>query len=257
MRIVMSAKTTLIQALTIVTVVLTSPVVLAQHSTVDPDAVQLLRKMTEFSGNLKGFSVSTQVTLEVLLDNGQRVDIDVSSGVVVRRPNKVFAERHGDGIGQSFYYDGETLTLYSPNQGVYATQPAPGTIEEMLDYTRESLGLIIPISDLVYRNAFAILMEGVTFAVVFGQTTINGVSCTQLAFRRPDVDFQVWVADGDKPYPCKYGVTDTSSPQLVSTVTVTDDWIFNPDVDDETFQFIPSQGAQSTTFLPYEIHSEN
>ena len=61
--------------------------------------------------------------------------------MIVSRPNKLHAERKGDLIDQTFYYDGKTLTLYNPSDKVYATEPAPGTIEELLDYARESLGL--------------------------------------------------------------------------------------------------------------------
>ena len=36
---------------------------------------------------------------------------------------------------------------------------------------------------------------------------INGVECDFLAFRKDEVDFQIWIAQGDKPYPCKFVVT--------------------------------------------------
>ena len=79
--------------------------------------------------------------------------------------------------------------------------PAPGTIEGTLDFVRDSLGLIIPISDLVYSNAFPLLMQDVTFAAVVGKAFIGGVKCDHLLFSRPGVDFQVWVADSGKPLP--------------------------------------------------------
>ena len=138
----------------------------AQASSVDPAAVETLRRMTDYTAKLQGFSVHTQNTLEDLLDSGQRIDFDVAADVVVRRPNQLHARRVGELIDQDFYYDGESLTLHSPSDGVYATGPAPKTIEELLDYGREELGLIIPVSDLVYRNSFAILIEDVTSAVV-------------------------------------------------------------------------------------------
>lgn len=236
---------------------LSSPVLMAQPSAVDTTAVKTLKSMTEFVAQLQGFSATTQVTLEDLLDNGQRIDLDVFTNVVVQRPNRIRANRIGENVSQSFYYDGSTLTLHDPVKNVYATQAAPKTIEEVLDYTRESLGLIIPVSDLVYRNAFEILMKDVTFATVIGQANVGGVSCTHLAFRRPDVDFQVWVATGEQPFPCKYVVTDTSTPELVSTVTVMDNWTFNPPVDETVFQFEAPEGARSISFLPLDSGSEN
>ena len=134
--------------------------------------------------------------------------------MIVSRPNKLRAERKGDLIDQIFYYDGKTLTLYNPSDKVYATEPAPGTIEELFIHVYESLGFVVPISDLVYRNAFPLLMQDVTFAAVVGKSFIGGVKCDHLLFSRPGVDFQVWVADSGQPLPRKYVVTDTSTPAL-------------------------------------------
>ena len=167
----------------------------AQTPAVDPAATQILKRMTDYLGSLRQFSVRTQNTLEDLLDSGQRVDHEISASVLVSRPNKLRAERIGDVISQVFYYDGKTLTLYNPSDKVYATEPAPETIEEVLDFARESLGLTVPAADLVYRNAFPLLMKDVTFAALVGKAVIGGVKCDHLLFSRPGVDFQVWVAD--------------------------------------------------------------
>lgn len=222
---------------------------------VDPAATQILKRMTDYLGSLKQFSVHTQNTLEDLLDSGHRVDFDVSASVIVSRPNKLRAERRGDLIDQIFYYDGKTLTLYNPSDKVYATEPAPGTIEELLDHARESLGLTVPAADLVYRNAFPLLMQDVTFAVVVGKAVINGVKCDHLLFSRPGVDFQVWVADGGRPLPHKYVVTDTGTPALVSITTVMSDWNVAPGVSDSRFTFVPPKGTKQITFMPLETRS--
>ena len=91
---------------------------------VDPAAVQILQRMTDHLGSLKQFSVHTQNTLEDLLVSGHRVDFDISAKVIIRRPNRLRAERKGDMTDQIFYYNGKTLTLYNPSDKVYATDPA-------------------------------------------------------------------------------------------------------------------------------------
>ena len=181
----------------------------AQAPAVDPVAVQILQRMTNYLVSLQQFTVHTQTTLEDLLESGHRVDFDISANVIVSRPNKLRAERRGDLVDQVFYYDGKTLTLHNPSDKVYATEPAPGTIEELLDFARESLGLIVPVADLVYRNAFPLLMQDVNFAKVVDKAVIGGVKCDHLVFSRPGVDFQVWVAADGRPLPYKYVVTDT------------------------------------------------
>lgn len=240
--------------------VLTLPVTVSaearpQTPAVDAAATQILKRMTDYLGSLQQFSVSTQNTLEDVLDSGQRVDFDISASVIVSRPNKLRAERKGDLIDQIFYYNGKTLTLYNPSDKVYATVPAPGTIEEMLSFAHTSLGLGIPADDLVYRNAFPLLMQDVTSAMVVGKAVIGGVKCDHLAFRRPGVDFQIWVADGGHPLPCKYVVTDTGTPARVSITTVMSDWNVAPGVADARFSFVPPKGTKPVTFLPLETSS--
>ena len=221
----------------------------AQAPAVDPAATKILKRTTDYLGSLKQFSVHTQNTLEDLLDSGQRVDFDVSANVIISRPNKLRAERKGDVISQTFYYNGKTLTLYNPTDKVYATEPAPGTIEGTLDYTRESLGIIVPAADLVYRNAYSLLMQEVTLAKVVDKAVIGGVKCDHLLFSRPGVDFQVWVADTGKPLPYKYVVTDTGTPARLSVVTVISNWNVAPAVPDAQFTFVPPQGAKKIIFM--------
>ena len=241
-------------ALLVVTATVSSEVQ-AQSPAVDPAATQILQRMTDYLSSLKQFSVHTQTTLEDLLESGHRVDFDISASVIISRPNKLRSERRGELIDQAFYYDGKTLTLYNSSDKVYATEPAPGTIEELLDFARESLGLIVPVSDLVYSYAFPLLMEDVTFAVVVGKTVINGVQCDHLLFSRPGVDFQVWVADGGKPLPIKYVVTDTGTPARVSITTVMSDWNVAPAVGDDRVTFVPPKGAKQITFMPLQTSS--
>ena len=227
----------------------------AQTPAVDPAATKILQRMTDYVGSLKQFSVHTENTLEDVLASGQRVDVGVSANVIVSRPNKLRAERKGDLISQTFYYDGKTLTLYNPSDKVYATEPAPGTIEGVLDFARESLGLTVPVADLVYRDAFTLLMQEVTFAAVVGKAVIGGVKCDHVVFSRPGVDFQVWVADSGRPLPRKYVVTDTGTPARLSITTVMSEWNVAPAVADARFTFVPPQGAKRIAFIPREPNS--
>jgi hypothetical protein len=220
----------------------------AQPPSVDPAATRILRQMTDHLAGSQMFSVNTQNTLEDFLESGHRIDMDVCASVVVRRPDKLQAKRMGEILDQVFYYDGKSLTLFNPSAKVYSTKPAPATIEQTLDFARESLGLIVPAADLVYRNAFSLLMQEVTLAVVIGETMINGVKCTHLLFSKPGVDFQVWVAQDGQPLPYKYVVTDTIARLSISTVM--SDWNLKPDVDDTRFIFLAPQDAKPIDFMP-------
>ena len=227
----------------------------AQAPSVDPEAVELLRRTTEWVANQQQFSVAAQSTFEDVLESGHRVDYELSGTAIVSRPNKLRTERHGLHISQIFHYDGETLTLHNPADGVYATVSAPGTIDEMFWYAYDSLGIGVPISDLMHANPFPLLMEGVTLAAVIGQEVIDGVVCHHLLFSRPGVDFQIWVADSGPPMPLKYVVTDTETPEFLSISTFISNWNLAPTVHDSLFTFVPPEGTTAITFLKADATS--
>jgi hypothetical protein len=224
----------------------------AQAPAVDPAAVQKLQRMSQFLDSLQRFSVETQSTLEDLHESGHRVDFDVSANVTVARPNRLRAMRTGSVMDQRLYYDGKTLTLFNPAEKVFATEAAPPTVEKMIDFARETIGILLPAADLLYRNAFPLLSQDLRLAVVVGKAVIGGVRCDHLLFSRPGADFQVWIAEGPRPWPHKYVVTDTSTPALLSIATVLSDWKVLPAVDDAMFRFVPPKGAQQIRFLSVE-----
>jgi hypothetical protein len=218
---------------------------------VDPAALQILKSMTDYMDGLQQFSVTTQSTIEDLHASGHRVDVDLRAQVTVKRPNKLRAVRIGETMSQSFYYDGKTLTLYVPVERIYATQPAPETVEGAVTLARETVGIVFPASDLVYRKAYPLLTQGLTVAAVVGKAVVDGVTCHHLLFSRPGADFQVWVEEGTRPLPRKYVVTETDTPTLLSVRTVLTDWNEAPAVDDAQFTFVPPPGTSATRFIPY------
>ncbi|MCK7505341.1 MAG: DUF2092 domain-containing protein [Desulfobacterales bacterium] len=108
-----------------------------------------------------------------MLDSGQKIQFDHTVKVSVERPNKLRAERTGDLVDQVFYYDGKSLTLHNPHGKYYATIAAPGTLEEMLDFAREKLDVVAPAGDLLYKNAYDILMQDVTSGFVVGKGVVE------------------------------------------------------------------------------------
>jgi hypothetical protein len=224
----------------------------AQAPAVDPVAVQTLKRMTDFLDGLKQFSVNAQIVVEEMHFSGHRVDYDMSANTTIKRPNKMRAVRTGELTNQRFFYDGKTMTAYNPDKKVYAIEKAPDTIEKVITFTRETAGVLLPAADLIYRNAFPLMMQDVTLAVVVGKAVVGGVRCDHLLFSRPEVDFQVWVAEGKQPWPRKYVVTETATPEKLAITAFLSNWNTAPAVDDAQFTFVPPKGAQAISFTQLE-----
>ena len=223
---------------------------LAQAPGIDPQAQAIVKKSTDYLAGLKQFSVDTQSTIEVVLQSGQKLQFDNGASASVQRPNKLVARRKGDLVNQVFYYNGKTLSLYNPDDKYYATVAAPDTVEAMLDYARESLDVIVPAGDLLYRNAFEILMGDVKSGFVVGKAVVAGVRCDHLAFRNADVDWQIWIEEGAKPLPRKFVITSTQVAGAPQFAVVMTSWDTAPKLAEAMFAFAPSKDAKKIDFLP-------
>jgi hypothetical protein len=220
-----------------------------QFSAVEPKASQLLRKMSDYLGGLEQFSVQTENALDVILRSGQKIQFVTPAECSIQRPNKLRADRKGDIVNQEFYYDGKTLTLYNPDQKYYATVDAPSTIEKTLDFARESLDVYAPAGDFLYKNVYEILMDDVVSGFHVGLSVVDGVKCNHLAFRGNEVDWQIWIEDGDKPLPKKFVITTkwmTGAPQFTVLVK---SWNLSPKLTEDMFTFVPPEGVQRIDFI--------
>ncbi|MFN9029264.1 MAG: DUF2092 domain-containing protein [Betaproteobacteria bacterium] len=222
----------------------------AQPAGISPEAQRLLKASTDFLASQREFSAETRNTLEVVLKSGQKIEFNHVARMSAQRPNKLRAERTGDLVDQVFIYDGKSLTLHNPQEKVFAQVAAPDTLEAMLEFARTKLDIVAPAGDLLNKNAYAILMDGVTDGFVVGKAIIEGVRCDHLAFRAPHVDLQVWVQEGAQPLPRKLVITTRdlpNAPQFGVTVTK---WNLKPTFNAQTFSFTPPAGAKKVDFLP-------
>jgi len=216
---------------------------------IDPDALQVLKRMTDYLGGLERFSMHTENIYEDVLATGQKIQFGFSSNVVAQRPDKLRAERTDGLANQIFIYDGETLVAHDGQHDLFARIIGPDNLDDLLHFARDQLDLIPPAGDMVYSNAFELLTSGITSGFVVGTAMVDGVSCTHLAFTTPLVDWQVWIADGDSPLPYKYVLTtrdDIAQPQFITRIS---NWNTDPEIGDETFVFTPSPTATEIDFL--------
>jgi hypothetical protein len=220
-----------------------------QPAGMDPQAEKLLRRMSDYLASRQQFTLKAESTLEAVLTSGQKLQYDSPATLEVSRPNKLRAHRKGDIANQEFFYDGKTLTLYNPRENLYATTAAPPTIDETLDFAREKLDIIAPASEILYKNAAEKMLKEASSGFVVGPSVVGGVKCTHLAFRGAEVDWQIWIEDGDKPLPRKFILTSkkvAGEPQFTVLIR---SWDLTPKFTEREFTFVPPKGAKKIEFL--------
>mgnify|MGYP003397253115 CR=1 FL=1 len=222
----------------------------AQGPGVDPEAARILKRMTDYVGGLQRFALDTASTVEVVLHSGQKIQFTSASKAILQRPNKLYAARVGDVVSQSFYYDGRTLTLVNPDDGVYATVAAPDTLDAMIDFARDALDVIAPAGDLITTDAYTRLMADTSSGFVVGKSFIDGVRCDHLAFRGYGIDWQIWIEDGARALPRKYVITTLALGGAPQFEILMRNWTITPGVGARQFEFTPPPGARQIEFLP-------
>jgi hypothetical protein len=173
------------------------------------NAKRQLKAMSDYMAGQKTFSFEYDSFLEVVSKENQKLGLASSGTMTVNRPDKLRATRMGGFANVEFVFDGKTVTMLGKNANSYAQTAAPGTIDQLVDVLRDKYHRPVPGADLLMSNLYDQLMPEVVDAKDLGSGVIDGIECDHLAFRAKDVDWQIWIAQGGRPYPCRYVITST------------------------------------------------
>jgi hypothetical protein len=214
---------------------------------VSPEADRLLRRMSDFLGQQKSFTVKVDGVTEIILQSGQKVQVHASGVAYVKRPDKLRIEKAGDDGGTLIVCDGKALTVYSKRQNVYVSTPASGTLDATMSNIVASGQIELPAADLLYSNSYQGLMDEVVSGQSLGTSIVDGVPTHHLAFQGRDVDWQIWIEDGPRPLPRKYVITTKGLEGSPEYEIVLSGWTLDPKLGDDLFRFQPPAGAQPRT----------
>jgi len=203
----------------------------------EADAKKLLKSMSDYLAAQTAISFEFDAVLEVLTKDNQKLALASSGAVILNRPGKIRASRAGGHADIEMLFDGETLTLFGNNANLYTQISVPGTIDNLVDVLREQYQRPLPAADLLMSNSYGQLMADVTDVKDLGSGVINGVECDYLAFRKKEIDFQIWIAQGDRPYPCRYVITSKDIPLSPQYSVQIRDWKTGSAVASDDFGF--------------------
>ena len=141
-----------------------------------------------------------------------------------------------------YVYDGKSFTLSAERANLYATVPAPASIAKLGEALEEKHGIEVPLVDLFRWGSPGWSASGITSASDVGPAVVAGTTCEQYAFRQQDIDWQLWIQQGDHPLPRKLVITsrdDEARPQHTAVYT----WSLAPSFNEGAFTFEPPKGA--------------
>jgi hypothetical protein len=212
-------------------------------------ASAILTRMGDFLAGTQRFSVSVRGGYDALQASGQKIEFGETRKVTLSRPDKLRVEgERSDGAKTLTVFTGKEIVLIDSTSNVYATAPQPGGLDDTIVHFVKDLGMRLPLAVLLVSQLPAELKDRVTSVDYVEKTSIHGAASHHLAARTDTVDFQVWVADGDKPLPQRVVITYRKAkgePQFWAQFS---DWNVAPVIADSTFQVKPPDGAQKVAF---------
>ena len=225
---------------------------IVREGVVEDEAVDAIKEMSNFLMTANTLAITSQGSLDVVTNDGQRIQLDGTTTYKARKPGFVI-DYQSNIKSRRFIYDGKTFTVYSPKLGYYAQAAAPGTNKEVLDAIYEKYGISLPLVDL-FRwgdGTNADRIQALKSGYEVGSATIDGVDTDHFAFREENVDWEVWIQKGDQPLPRKLVIVDRTDPARPTFIARLS-WQINPTFTDADFTFVPDANAKKIQLATYK-----
>lgn len=208
-------------------------------------ALDRLKQMSDKLIASKSFSYRSQSAIELQSDTGQFITFFTEAEVALQRPNKLKVTVSGDAPNLHLYFDGTKASAIDVDSNTYAVSTPLTSIDEMLNFVMTKAQISFPSADLMYSDPYAVMTKNLTDATVIGESMINGVPVEHFAYREPTIDWEIWIAKGEKALPLRLAMTYRQVESRPSFLVEFADWELNPKLKANTFDFkAPADGKQ-------------
>jgi hypothetical protein len=226
-----------------------SPTVTAGPAQVEPQAVDALARMSAYLRSIPAFQIGLRTQRDDVDVYGQLITLSGEATYKVRRPDTFNIDLKLPSLARQYVDDGKTVTLYDPTTGYYGKFQALSTIRATLELAVQKYGATVPLEDLFTWSEGDDRAKALTSAHLIGQDQIAGQKANHYAFRQPGIDWQIWIADGDKPAPLRVIIVasdDPARPKFQADLS----WDTAPNFTADAFAFAPPPKARETELRP-------
>jgi hypothetical protein len=213
--------------------------VLRFDNAITPEAREAMDRMKVALNNAQRISLTAEISRDETLSYGYKLQHNEYVTMDVDRPTKLKVDVTGDLKNRTYYFDGSNFIVLAKDQNVYAKKAVSGTIGELIQELIDR-GVDMPLIDMLYQGQAGDLLDDVRVGIVVGDSWVEGEQVTHLAFRQPDVDWQLWLSKSTN-LPRKILITTRYSvgdPQYQAVMH----WNTTPKFAANQFVFAPAKG---------------
>jgi len=228
----------------------------------------LIQKVIDQIASAQTVSVDLAMNIELEIQ-GQIQKAQIQQAISVKRPNQLAVRGQESDLAFDVLSDGKTLVTYVPALKKYSEEPAPKTLEEVIQnplLINDPLLLItmrIPMGNLSMQmfadNSYDLIMQNVLSSEDLGNVKLDGQTFHHLKFHQELFDWEAWITTDAQPLLHRVSFDLAKlidqhgglSGQEVKFSTEQNyrNWKFNEAPNEETFAFIVPDDAEKTDDL--------
>jgi hypothetical protein len=215
-----------------------------------PDARQIMMRMADFISKAPKWSVTLNAGYDVLQRDGYKVEWNDVRKVTLVRPDRLRVEsERSDGTRTLLTFDGKEITTFDESAKVYAQASHPGSVDDAVVYFVRDLRMRLPLALLLVSRFPEELQQRVQSVEYVEKTMTLGAPADHIVGRTATVDFQLWIAEGDRPVPLRAVLTYKNARGQPQYRAQFSDWNFDIDPSDSLFTFTPPAGTNKIPFV--------
>jgi hypothetical protein len=214
-----------------------------------PDGRAILMRMANYLAKSPAWSVTLHTSYDAVQPDGFKVEWNEMRTVTLQRPDRLRVEsERSDGARSLVLFDGKTITSFDEKARVYAQQERQGSVDDAVVYFVHDLGMRLPLALMLVDRLPAELQQRVQAVKYVEKTQTLGIPADHIAARAPTVDFQVWIAERDRPLPLRVVLTYKNSPGQPQFRAQFSDWNFDIKPAESLFTFTAPPGVNRIPF---------
>jgi hypothetical protein len=222
---------------------------MAATTPLQKQAREILMHMARFLSSAQRFSVTVNSNYDSLQKTGQKIEFAERRNIIVNRPNQLHADNErSDGVKTTVVFTGKEMIAIDSTNKIYAATPQQGGVDESIVYFVSDLGMRLPLALLLVSQLPGELEDRVRTIDYVEKTNILGTPSHHLAGRTDTVDFQIWVADGEQPFPLRIVLTYKNAPAQPQFRAQFSNWSLAPEISAATFSAQVPEGAKKVAF---------
>jgi len=175
----------------------------ASPGAVEPKAREVVGWMSSYLDSQPRLRFLIQDTVDREEEDGSMQTFSHKRTVTVQRPDKLRMDVVGDLERETVVYDGKTITISLPLENLYAKTETAPSINAMLDDMSKRYGVTRPAADLAREGLGSGLLTRVESGKYLGIHRVLDEPCHHIAFTTAEMDWQVWIREGEVPTPRK------------------------------------------------------